>query len=96
MQRCNGRSQTTLARCLYDLWQRTGRVREGKQWLLDALDAAADSPTPLRARALYCAGALADWLGEQQTAQSMYQESLRLYELLKDEPGITHGLLMGC
>jgi predicted ATPase/DNA-binding winged helix-turn-helix (wHTH) protein len=75
-------------------WQRMGRLREGKQWLFNALDAAADCPMPLRARALHCAGALADWLGEHHTAQGMYRESLRLYEMLEDEPGITHGLLI--
>jgi predicted ATPase/DNA-binding winged helix-turn-helix (wHTH) protein len=77
---------------MYELWQRLGMMREGKQWLFDALDAAEDRPTPLRARALFCAGALTDWLGEHQIAQSLYRESLEFYELLEDDAGVTSAL----
>jgi predicted ATPase/DNA-binding winged helix-turn-helix (wHTH) protein len=79
---------------MFDQWQRLGMFREGKHWIFDALDAASDCPTLLRARALHCAGVLSDWLGEHKQAQSMYRESLRLYEVLEDEPGITLSLLI--
>src|SRR5690606_13953707 len=50
--------------------------------------------SPLRARALYCAGALADWLGEYRIVQSVYRESLQLYEASEDATGITSALLV--
>ncbi len=79
---------------MYELWLRIGNLREGRQRLFEVLDASEDLASPLRARALYCAGALADWLGEYQIVQSLYRESLRLYEASGDATGITSALLV--
>jgi predicted ATPase/DNA-binding winged helix-turn-helix (wHTH) protein len=77
---------------MYDLWQRLGILREGKQRLFEALDVTRSLETPLRAHGLTCAGALADWLGEPLVAQGLYRESLRLYEVLEDAVGISSTL----
>ncbi len=92
----NGAGETVLhlAVGMYEFWQYMGMLREGKQWLFDALDATKDLTSPLRARALYCAGALADWLGEYRIVQSLYRESLRLYEASGDAAGVTSALLV--
>ncbi len=79
---------------MYDLWLRLGNLREGRQRLFEVLDASEDLTSPLRAQALYCAGALADWLGEYQIVQSLYRESLRLYEAAGDATGTVSALLV--
>ncbi|MBK9124921.1 MAG: tetratricopeptide repeat protein [Chloroflexi bacterium] len=89
-----GETALRLAVGMYELWQHMGMLREGKQWLFDALDATQHLTTPLRARALYCAAALADWLGEYQIVQSLYRESLRLYEASGDAAGVSSALLV--
>lgn len=78
---------------LHELWLRLGILREGKQRLLDILNATANHESALRARALYCTGVISDWLGEPIPAQGLYRESLRLYEQLQDATGIASTLL---
>ncbi|MBK8135726.1 MAG: tetratricopeptide repeat protein [Chloroflexi bacterium] len=84
----SGELALALSVGMYELWQRLGILREGKQRLFEALDATKGLESPLRARGLYCAGALVDWLGEPLVAQGLYRESLRLYEALEETAGI--------
>lgn len=87
----DGDSALQIATGLYELWLRFGSLQEGKQQLFKLLDITQDCATSARARALCCAGVFAEWLGEPHTAQSLYRESLSLYERLENQAGIAYG-----
>ena len=61
-------SGLTLAHALIVFWYTRGHVREGRDWLVAALERASSSPSAVRAAALDWAGYLSDELGEDGAA----------------------------
>jgi predicted ATPase len=57
-------SGLALADALIVLWYKRGHVREGRDWLVAALECASAAPSAVRAAALDWAGYLSDELGE--------------------------------
>ena len=55
-----------------------GHYREGRDWQERALAAAPESPTPVRARALWCVGHLAHRLGDFEAAVRRLEQSAAL------------------
>jgi predicted ATPase/serine/threonine protein kinase len=78
-----------LGSALFRFWEQRDHLTEGRETLtrMLALPAAA-APTRLRARALYCAGVLADIQGDIETAQTLGRESHRIYTELGDRQGV--------
>jgi hypothetical protein len=80
-----------LGASLYRFWRLRGYVREGRQWLEDALQqcadsCAADEPAQFaRVRALNAAGVLARDASDYATAKLLLMESVELFERLADE-----------
>jgi predicted ATPase/DNA-binding XRE family transcriptional regulator len=64
-----------------------GYIREGCQWLEEALTRAPSIGAPDRSRALAMVGFLAREMGDLATAQARLEESLRLYEQINDPDG---------
>src|SRR5262245_25812646 len=66
-----------------------GQLNEGQRWLESVL--AIDAPVPLaaRAKALHVAGTLACGRGEYARASARHQESLRLYQSIGDDRGVS-------
>jgi predicted ATPase/DNA-binding NarL/FixJ family response regulator len=81
---------------LYRFWRQRGHVREGRQWLAQALAAAGTDPPKrgasqlARARALNGAGVLARGAGDFAAAWPLLAESLALFETLGDEEQIAN------
>lgn len=88
-------SELALRLCvgMYELWLKLGNLSEGQQSFIEALTIPSDLTTPLRAYALYCAGSLSGWLGDDRVSQGLYRESLRLYEGLADAEGTANVLV---
>jgi DNA-binding CsgD family transcriptional regulator len=65
-----------------------GHAGEGRRWLEAALALDAPAPAAVRARALHVAGRLA-WLhGDYAIAKAHHQESMSLYESIRDQSGV--------
>lgn len=82
-------------------WFVRGYFSEGRQWLQQALalsrriDNMAELPPEHRrwyAKASHAEGRLALFQGDSATAQALFEESLRLFQELKDKQGIAHSL----
>jgi DNA-binding SARP family transcriptional activator len=77
-----------LASALWFFWLMRSQLSEGRGWLAELLASDAGSPqaypAPLRARALYCAAALAFRQGDYQHAERMAAESLSIQRELGD------------
>jgi tetratricopeptide (TPR) repeat protein len=84
----HGRAEESLrmAVALVDFWQSTGRIAQGRDYFGRALSVpgAGDG---LRAEALFHAGLLAFWQGEDEAAQDLHQQSLDLSRCLGDPTG---------
>jgi len=80
-----------LAGALWLYWEVRGHVREGRQWLGEALAGEGLSPST-RAKALEAEGLMVFRLGERAVAEQLYQESLSLWRELEDAPGIGRAL----
>lgn len=66
-----------LALALVDFWQYTDRISDGRTWL-DRVLLARPTEDALRAEALFQAGLLAFWKGDDAAALSLHQQSLDL------------------
>lgn len=85
-----------LAASLWRFWQRSGRLPEGKEWLDRALARSQDAPAELRAKALYGCGVLTFYQGGYEQAQTLFEESLRLYRECGDRRGGSDVLSFVC
>jgi predicted ATPase/DNA-binding CsgD family transcriptional regulator len=65
-----------LAGGLFWFWLSCGYVREGRDWLLPALETGDPTPTLFRTRAMLGAGALAHYLGDEARAGPLLRQSL--------------------
>src|SRR5207302_9161393 len=77
-------SELRLAGSLAYFWWIYGYLREGWDWLEDALARCPDRDDELRLRALEGAGLLAAWLGEDAAATARLEEALGLARALGD------------
>ncbi|HLZ68648.1 MAG TPA: LuxR C-terminal-related transcriptional regulator [Dehalococcoidia bacterium] len=77
-----------LAGALVRFWEGRGYVSEGRQWLETVLSvpAVGAAPATLRAGALLGAGALAEWQGDLDAAEPLFEQSLALARATRD-PG---------
>jgi non-specific serine/threonine protein kinase len=82
-----------LASALWFFWILRGQLAEGRGWLAELLarDASLSQVhvAPLRARALYCAAALAFRQGDYERASQLAADSLNLQRELGDKAGIS-------
>jgi predicted ATPase/DNA-binding SARP family transcriptional activator/Tfp pilus assembly protein PilF len=67
-----------LAAALAYFWNLHGHWSEGRRLLGAALDAAPETPTPVRAKALDAAGSLAQRQGDLERARSFYERGLEI------------------
>jgi non-specific serine/threonine protein kinase len=85
-----------LASALWFFWLMRGQLAEGRGWLTELLASDAGlsqaHATPLRARALYCAAALAFRQGDYQHAEQLAADSLNLQRELDDAAGLSTAL----
>jgi tetratricopeptide (TPR) repeat protein len=85
-----------LAGALGWFWANHGYHREGRDWLLHALDRATDSVGAdvdrLRAKALDQAGYLAVWLRDLPQATALLEQSVALWRALGEPRGLAHAL----
>lgn len=80
-----------LAVALVDFWQYTDRIGKGRAWLDRAL-LERTAEDALRAEALYQAGLLAFWLGEDEVSLALHQRSLGLARRLGESTAIALAL----
>lgn len=81
-----------LAADMGRFWETRGYLREGRQWLEQALHYAGDAPPSLRAFALNNVGLLTHRLGDLEQAQSYLQEALALRRAGEDRRGLVVAL----
>ncbi len=85
-----------LAAALWFFWIMRGQLAEGRGWLAELLASDAGLPqthaAPLRARALYCAAALALRQGDYENAEQLAADSLNMQRALGDSAGISTAL----
>jgi predicted ATPase/DNA-binding CsgD family transcriptional regulator len=86
-----GEAGLRLAAALAAFWLRVGYLSEGAGWLERAL-AAGPQDGPVRAKALYRAGRLAQQGGDYAKAMALARKSLTLSRDLGDKPGMARGL----
>lgn len=79
--RANDAARIVLA--LEKYWMAAGKLGEGRAWL-ERLLAATALQEHVRARALFCLGMLAFWLGDDETVRRAEADSLRLAQRLSD------------
>jgi predicted ATPase/DNA-binding XRE family transcriptional regulator len=82
-----GELAQNIAGALWRFWLSRGYMREGRDWLAQAL-AAAPAPTAARALALFAAGTLARTHADYAEAQAYLTESKAIYEALGDRVGM--------
>ncbi|MEZ4861016.1 MAG: BTAD domain-containing putative transcriptional regulator [Caldilineaceae bacterium] len=80
-----------LAVSLGSFWRHRGYIREGRDWLQQALQKTA-TPSPLRVKALVRLGDLMGAQGERELAFTYHQQSLTLARELDDQLGIALAL----
>jgi predicted ATPase/DNA-binding CsgD family transcriptional regulator len=90
-----GQAGLRLATALAAFWLRVGYLSEGSGWIERAL-AACEEAGPLRAKALYQAGRLAQAGGDYEQALALTSQSLALSRQLENKQGMARALgLMG-
>jgi predicted ATPase/DNA-binding CsgD family transcriptional regulator len=77
-----------MASALKQFWLLKGCGREGYHWMSEALPALSKSQTQLRAKALLSASILAPYAGQSAQRTKLCQESLLLFQGLRDQRGI--------
>ena len=77
-----------MAGALGQFWLVRGHYKEGRDFLEKALNEEAPAATQVRAKALHSAGMLAVNQSDFVSAQTLLEESLRIYQHLEDKPGI--------
>jgi non-specific serine/threonine protein kinase len=81
-----------LAKSLYLFWEIRGYWSEGLHWLEVALSLDTSDPSPVRARTLEAAGALARHLGDTPRAVARLDECVAAYRVLGDKKGMANAL----
>ena len=81
-----------LTGTLAPFWEARGYLREGREWLEEALRGSPPEEPALRARALGGAGRLAFRQGDHDAAQALLAESLMLARRVGDEQLAAHAL----
>ena len=76
-----------LATALWRFWHLRGHYSEGQRWLETLATGDHGSPAA-RAKALHGAGLLAHEQGEYGRAAALFEESLAVWRVLGDKPGI--------
>jgi tetratricopeptide (TPR) repeat protein len=76
---------------LVDFWMSTGRIDEGRAWFDRAL-AVTTQDGSVRARALFHAGLLAFWQGDDAAAESLHQAALEMGRRLGDRSAVAIAL----
>jgi len=81
-----------LSAVLWRFWAMRSHLREGRQWLEQALRRTSNAPFNLRAKALFGAGRLALFQKDYATASGHLQKSLDLYRKVEDPDGVAWAL----
>jgi predicted ATPase/DNA-binding CsgD family transcriptional regulator len=81
-----------LGAALGMFWLWHAHCREGLHWLEQALARSSEALAPVRAKALYDAGAMAYYGGDHSRAAELNGEGLKLYRELGDKQGIAISL----
>jgi predicted ATPase len=82
-----------LAAALGWFWYHGGRLREGRDWIEQALGRAETPPrTPVGAKGLYNSGGLTHALGDYAAARSRLEEAVSLCRDIGDRPGLAIAL----
>jgi predicted ATPase/class 3 adenylate cyclase len=74
----------TLSAAMWRFWWIRGHLREGRDWVDDALSMQGDTDAALRASALNGAGNLAWALGDYETAEARHRDALALRRAIGD------------
>ncbi len=74
-----------LACGLWPFWRRSGRFREGREWLERALERSDEVPDEVRAETLNMAGVMAHLMGDAQRGRDLQEQSLAIYRRLGDK-----------
>jgi predicted ATPase len=77
---------------MWHLWYTRGHLTDGRRLLHLILDRWPAAPVMYRAKALDQAGSLASWQGDVARATTLHEESLRLYQEMDDQRGISQAL----
>ncbi len=88
----NTESALSLCTNIWNYWSIRGAPSEGRRWLEQALELAGEPDSHLRASALRKLGNLSIDLGDTRTAQSLYEESLRIEQASNHRLGIAESL----
>jgi predicted ATPase/DNA-binding SARP family transcriptional activator len=81
-----------LASALRIFWEIRGHFSEGGRWLEEALEAAADAPPAIRAKALAVSGTIAFRRGDLELSRERFEGALELSRKLDDATGIAKAL----
>jgi predicted ATPase/DNA-binding SARP family transcriptional activator len=81
-----------LAAALWRFWQIRAHMSEGRQVLVELLDADAEVDPAVRARALSAAGSLAYWQNDGEACERLYEASLLLRRELGDPAELASSL----
>ncbi len=81
-----------LGWALWLFWWIRARFSEGRRWMEEVLAKGTAMPASARAKALFVAGTMADGLADYRSAESLLEESLRLFKELEDERGAAYVL----
>ena len=73
-------------------WAKRGHFAEGRRWTEEALAEGAALPAPLRAKALFLAGIMAQGQNDFRSAEPLIEESLALFRGLGDKRGAAYAL----
>jgi predicted ATPase/DNA-binding CsgD family transcriptional regulator len=86
LEHSQAESALRLCAALWRFWFWRGHLKEGRDWLDQALMISQDMESVPRAKALACAGFLASNQGDFGPAQVLCEESLQLSQHLNDQP----------
>jgi non-specific serine/threonine protein kinase len=89
----DGDAGLQLAGALAGFWMLGSHRTEGRRWLARALARGSAAPPAVRARALLAAGTLANYQGDDASANRLLHESLTLWQGLGDAWGVAVTLL---
>jgi tetratricopeptide (TPR) repeat protein len=82
-----------LAAALWPFWHMRGQYQEGHGWLERAIAQAGQVDPAARAQAFLTLANIANNLEDHAHARSLYEESLRLSEEIRDERGVAGALI---
>ncbi|MBA2313002.1 MAG: tetratricopeptide repeat protein [Actinobacteria bacterium] len=81
-----------LAAAAWPYWGIRGHLHEGRQWLQRVLKAAATAPASSRSELLRALGVVTHGQGQQNEAEALLQDSLKLCRAIGDDTGVVRGL----